>query len=590
VKQFYLTILLVLIFGYSFSQSLFYTEEIIGDTWYDLQTNNSCQNRLYLYDDGTIGAAWTRGMNHPNYTDRGTGYNFYDGLSWQPMPEERIENDRTGWPSYAPLGENGEIVISHYSGADTSGLVYCRRENKGMGDWSFSHFNGPSGHEELFWPRLVTSGVNYENLHLIALTAPVAHGGAIYQGLNGALLYSLSTDQGETWDIQNEILPGMDSTYYDGYLGDSYAFAEPGDNIVAFVAGSYAHDLFLMKSTDGGQTFTKTIIWDHPYDKVNPGFVTDTFYTVDGSLDVEIDVSGKAHVVFGISRCWYDFTYNSWRLDKSIDGVGYWNEERTPFSSNINALNPYDDPDSELIQDYSLVGWAQDIDNDGEITYLYDYFGYGNIGISSMVQLVVDDLNRIFLVFTSVTETYDDGLMNYRRLWFRSSLDGGNTWRDFYHFAENDPQSIFNEYAFPSCASNSDDYLYLTCIIDNEPGIYNQPNENPSYNEISFIKISKEEVVGIENEPISADGFAVSQNTPNPCAGKTTIKVLLPFAGDVLVEVLNVAGQQVYAQTYRGLSAGNNPVILDLSNVETGVYFYLVKFEDQVLVDKMIIR
>ncbi|MCB0807237.1 MAG: T9SS type A sorting domain-containing protein, partial [Bacteroidales bacterium] len=70
----------------------------------------------------------------------------------------------------------------------------------------------------------------------------------------------------------------------------------------------------------------------------------------------------------------------------------------------------------------------------------------------------------------------------------------------------------------------------------------------------------------------------------------TTIKVQLPFAGDVFVEVFNVAGQQVYAQTYHGFGAGNNQVTLDLSNVESGVYFYKVKFDDHYLVNKMVIR
>ncbi len=42
----------------------------------------------------------------------------------------------------------------------------------------------------------------------------------------------------------------MDSTQYNGFTGDCYAFAEPQNNIVAFVVGSYKNDMFLMKSTD----------------------------------------------------------------------------------------------------------------------------------------------------------------------------------------------------------------------------------------------------------------------------------------------------------------------------------------------------
>ncbi len=53
---------------------------------YDLQTNGSSQNRIYLFDDGFIGATWTYGMESSSYPDRGTGYNSFNGFSWQPYP------------------------------------------------------------------------------------------------------------------------------------------------------------------------------------------------------------------------------------------------------------------------------------------------------------------------------------------------------------------------------------------------------------------------------------------------------------------------------------------------------------------------
>ncbi len=347
---------------------------------------------------------------------------------------------------------------------------------------------------------MVTGGVNHDKIFLLALTEPVSHGGITYHGLDGALLYSLSNDGGETWEILNQILPGMDSTEYTGFVYDCYAIAEPKDNIVAFVVGSYAQDMFLMKSIDYGQTFEKTLIWDHPYDSITPVVAKDTFYCVDGSLAISLDQNGMAHTAFGIVRTYFDETQHSWRFNKNTDGVGYWNETMPAFSSDPNALNPYGDPQSELIPDYNLIGWAQDINGDGAITYLDDYFGYQHYGISSMVQLVIDDFNRIFLFFTSVTECYDNGIMNYRRLWSRSSTDGGFTWGPFYHFFVNDSSTIWNEFSFPDCAANSDDFLYLTVQVDMEPGIFNFPSENEEQNDLKFIKIPKDEIVGI-NQP-----------------------------------------------------------------------------------------
>ena len=110
-------------------------EEIIGDTRYDDQANASCQNRIYVYDDGTIGATWTRAVNDGSWDDRGTGYNYFDGTTWGTAPTEQIEDEKTGWPSYAPLGENGEIAVAHGS----NGLIMSTRDEKGTGEIGRAH-------------------------------------------------------------------------------------------------------------------------------------------------------------------------------------------------------------------------------------------------------------------------------------------------------------------------------------------------------------------------------------------------------------------------------------------------------------------
>ncbi|MEZ5197145.1 MAG: hypothetical protein R2764_12280 [Bacteroidales bacterium] len=60
-----------------------------------------------------------------------------------------------------------------------------------------------------------------------------------------------------------------------------------------------------MKSTDGGDTWDKTLIWEHPY-PMWFNEVTDTFFCMDGSFDVELDMNGMAHLVFGINRAHSD--------------------------------------------------------------------------------------------------------------------------------------------------------------------------------------------------------------------------------------------------------------------------------------------
>ena len=174
--------------------------------------------------------------------------------------------------------------------------------------------------------------------------------------MDGALLYSRSTNGGLTWDHQNVLFPELDSSYYKNIVGDSYAWAEPKDNIVAFISGSCMHDLFLMKSTDYGETFEKTIIWDHPFDNGYQIIPEDTFYCVDGSMAAAIDNQDKVHVAFGISKSWFVPGNGYLDLFWRDDGLGYWNEDRPTFSTNKNALNPYGHPESELVMDQSLIG------------------------------------------------------------------------------------------------------------------------------------------------------------------------------------------------------------------------------------------
>lgn len=164
-------------------------ETEVGDTWYDRQANSTNQNRIFLYEDGTIGVIWILGYDNPGFNDRGTGYNFYDGDQWDDFPIERIESQRCGWPSYAPLGENGEIIAAHIAGGNDDGLLINKRIEKGTGDWTETLYQGPSpGGEGLVWPRIFTEPTNPNMVHLIALTRPEGNGGTIYQGQDGAFL------------------------------------------------------------------------------------------------------------------------------------------------------------------------------------------------------------------------------------------------------------------------------------------------------------------------------------------------------------------------------------------------------------------
>jgi hypothetical protein len=560
-------------------------EEQIGDTRYDDQANASIQNRIYLYEDGTIGATWTRAMADGTWTDRGTGYNYFDGNLWGSFPTTQVEVEKTGWPSYSPLGENGEIIVAH----GANGRVISTRDNKGTGTWNYSLLEGPEGHEYVVWNRTITSGINNMRVHSMAVTASTVYSGTPYLGLNGALVYSLSTDGGNTWTIENEVLEGMTSDNYVGYEGDTYCFAPPKDDIVAFVVGESWYDLYLMKSTDGGETFEKTLIWEHPYpffDTQAPS-VTDTFYCADGSHSCIIDNNGTVHVAFGINRAVADGTSSYWF--PFVDGIAYWNENMPGFSNNLYALSPYGDPGSELIEDYNLIAWSQDVNNNGTLE-IADEIGTYYIGFSSFPQFVYGANNQLFLIYSSVTETYNNGTTNYRHLWARTSSDGGVSWDDFFDLTI-DLVHIFDECVYPSCAANSDDYIHLVFQTDIEPGVNIWGTGHaPVDNKTVYMKVLKSDITGInENKPFIYD-YDVSQNFPNPFNTITEVKVNLRKTTDIKLEVFNMTGQNVFNAQKNGAAPGMNSFIINAQVLSSGIYFYTVTAGNTSITKKMIVE
>ncbi|MCF8301902.1 MAG: T9SS type A sorting domain-containing protein [Bacteroidales bacterium] len=455
-------------------------ETDIGETMYDLQTNHSMQNRYVVYPDNFEAAVWNYGMDQPMFPDRGSGYNSFDGDNWNSFPGGRIESERAGWPSYAPWGAEGEIVCAHLTGNENVGLMINKREQKGTGEWEESLFQGPEGHEDVLWPRLITSGTNHEIIHLIYLTRPVTNGGSHYQGLDGALLYSCSTDGGETWEIKDQIVQGLGADFYTGFREDTYCWLEPQDDNIAFLVGDDWTDLVLLKSTDNGSTWNQSVIWNHPYpmfDLENPT-ATDTFYCNDGAVHGAFDSGGKVHVVFGINRACSDGEETSWF--PFVDGLAYWNEDDEEFNAggdNLDALNPYDDPDSELQEGDNLIGWVPDLNENGVwvedlVCNMPDCIGLYNLGASSMPQMMIDDNDVIHVVFSAVCEVFSTSGRNYRHLFYTHSYNG-SIWPtgDFVWLTEN-PVHTFDECVYPSIASSSaDNKLHLIYQRDDEPGL-----------------------------------------------------------------------------------------------------------------------
>lgn len=564
-------------------------EAQIGETRYDLQTNNSVQNRFYLYADGTMAGTWTYGISDPNFADRGTGYNYFDGTNWAAMPTVGIESVRVGWPSYAPYGADGEIVAAHNG---STGLNIAIRTNKGTGTWTESTLVGPvtsGATTALLWPRMITSGTNHDVIHVLACTdqatAPAHY---TYQGQELALVYSRSTDGGVTWNKENVVLSAMDSLHYIGFGGDTYEWAEPKGDTLAFVVGDNWIDLFLMKSTDGGDTWTKTIIFQHPYPMWTDAVLTpDTPYVCDGAHSVVLDNNGDAHVFFGIMRVMNDVASD----DESsyfpyISGLGYWNE----------SMSTYTDVTPEVVDaNGTLVGFLYDIDGNDSLDWPDNGteipFGAYYLSLTSMPNATIDADGNIFLVYSAYMETLNDGLQGYRHIIARKSEDGGITWSDFSELNA----GIMHEYdecVFPSIAYNTDENIHLIYQADANPGLAVRGDEDAyGDNQIIYLSVAKADIgtnIGIKE--VDSDIFFVSQIYPNPFKETATINITLYKTSELSLEIYNIMGQKVYGISKGNVGAGTHTFTINANNLNSGIYFYTVKANGNTVTKKMIVE
>ncbi|MDD4603654.1 MAG: T9SS type A sorting domain-containing protein [Bacteroidales bacterium] len=555
-------------------------EDIIGTSRYDMQSNGGMMSRLYLWPDGSLSGTWTKAMSDPNYGDRGTGYNYSDGTAWGTAPAGRIENVKTGWPNISPWNVNGEIVISHKS---TPTLVMNTRPVKGTGNWTQSNVPvAPAGVTGLLWPRMITSGSNHQNVHVIVMTTPVANGGTSYQNLDGALLYYRSTDGGANWDKNGIQLPGMTSTEYLGFGGDDYAFVEPhGDTIAFLVAGQWT-DTFLMYSYNNGDTWTKQMIFHNAYSLTPATQVTPSFICTTGDIAGAMDKNGVFHVAFGRMRAKSDGTGTP-SYYPGTDGIVYWNSTMPAIDSTLLT-------DIEaLINENRCIGYVASNANPNDTIVGFPKYG---VGLSSWPQVSIDDYNNIYFVWSSLTVgNPSPDPYNYRHIWGRAWFNGKTEWSEMKDFNEG-VFYMFQEYAYPATAKAlKNDKVQLIAQTSSQPGSNIKDTSIPIHDvniEYREIPVSDFFSLGL-NTPVATKN-TVSQNCPNPVKGVTYFNVTLTKAANVVVEVSNIMGQKIMSFDKGLVNSGLSTYTIDGNQLTSGIYFYTVKINGESYTHKMIVE
>ena len=511
------------------------TETVIGTTTYDLQSNAALQNRILVHNDGTISAVWTMSKEYnTTYSDRGTGYNFFDGTSWEAQPNTRIESSRGGWPSIIALENGSECAITHNT---TNSLINnTSRSYVGTGSWN-ENIVTPN---YLIWNRSVSGGLDGNTIHMIALTEPASgtFNGMPFNGVDGALLYFRSQDGGATWDITNMQLPGTDSSSQIGMSGDVYAIAAQEATVVVAYFDDWG-DSFIIKSTDNGDTWTKTIFLDFPIDKysINDGIdldnndTLDHIYSTDNNGALILDNNGSAHIFYGVMKYADDDTTDTdpatgTPLSSYYPGtnmLAYWNESfgadysDTTLKDTVNYVDasgivtPRGIWWSDMMNDH-VIASAPDLNGDSIVEGI-DSLGGAALYYSSRASMPsagIDASGNIWLSFSAYTENVNTSKQVFRHIYVTKSEDGGITWKKPVDVTPHDDWDGMQECVFGSMNPVVDDKIRIIYQKDFEPGlavrgdgVSTDPNIDPDMvdnNDIVYLEI---DTVGLFNGPFT---------------------------------------------------------------------------------------
>jgi hypothetical protein len=601
----------------------------VGNTSYDLQTNAAVARRHYVYDpsgNNNLTTLWTMAQTTgPTFSDRGTGYNHYQGSSYGPFPSSRIEAERTGWPMGVRLPSGEELIVSHDPATGSERLRFYK--NTGLGSTSFAQFPTNISSSRAIWPRMASSG---DNIYVIT-----NHQDTGFQHPTSKVkiptFYSRSTDAGATWTNDHIQLPGYDTSRYVNGGGDTYSI-DAKDNIVAIVLGGYYDDVAMWKSTDYGVTFTKTLVDSFPLagfynmnnrtsdiylnnDPSTPGQdgIPDTLPFNDGSVDVLIDNNNMVHVFFGLSRgVKPGISSDSAYFFPGTNGLVHWTE------ANPNVFN--------------LIGYSDDCDGDGVLN-ITDGTVDGGVasqggryrlsGLSSMPSAGIDASGNIYCVYTAVNElditnpnipTYNGIDQNFRDIHVNFSTDGGLTWAAEPQNITNDQLGTFNgnEEVYASISRNIGSTLEISYQFDTEPGTELQNGDDAGLNHIIAVSVTVNEILNNTFENACGKSTAqtalrgpfdtdVSSNKlldnafgtivyPNPTLGITTFNFELNNGGTTEILVSNLMGQTVFTVANGNFNAGFNEVKADFSSLSSGLYLYTIRAEGKSFTGRLVVN
>ena len=334
----------------------------------------------------------------------------------------------------------------------------------------------------------------------------------------------------------------------------------------------------LLKTTDGGDTWGDPIhvqlggvdgieslkyYWSdeilESIDIYGPGFNRDeVYYNLGFSADIIVDSRGNPHVTgiiaIGSPDGWYpgEGTMATWHVF-SDDGGTTWDGtalyDNIFLDGTVGDLEQYNRPYAASTIDghYLFFGWI-DTDLDGAEGNTNPNIFVVGYDIEDHFYTEVDNVTALSLYWFSAFY----GSMSQ----YVFAEENGNMWDCEIPF-------IFTEYTVPGDPASEMNFYYIDGYTMSMP-------------------------VGVENN-VNIANFSVSQNTPNPAVNSTNILVTTESAGVINLRVSNILGQVVHQE-----SVNNNALAhtfqVNVSNLDSGIYFYTIELGNKSITKKMLVK
>ena len=603
------------------------------DTKYDLQSNHYVANRMYQLPTGEVGvvATWSN-QNKPS-ADRGTGYNFFDGAEWGEKPTARIEAYKTGWPSIAQWGENGEILLAHGGGivgTDTipSGMQCYVRETAGEGEWQHvgtlpPHPEGyPYEDEYPTWPRVITCGENHD---IVIAVATLQHLFTSDSGTTNSCFWRTddATDL-ERWEVSYGPLEEL-NLHQDVFSADDYALASNGHTVALIYSGVLTNSVYLFKSTDDGETWATTKVWEHPMEGHpldEPGLDYGDTLFMPMNASITIDNNDVVHAAFNT----FEMThlaetlpgYYSYYNGRSVDGILYWNDTQDPIHDTEHPEylgTSYEEHFAHPNQFHAARLWWPIVDEPGYVHMIADstrwigfiptykdesgtYIQWDNDmfyhddyhsriwGASGHQALSCDPNGNLACAFSTPCTRRTDNTYYLRTIIvsYRKAEENAYWVQDWDDLME-DFSLQFEDALFTSAVPNTNGEFefWFSYQHDNKVGLYWQTDGTQTSASQNTIQVVKVYTPNADVEEAEAKDV-VYNIYPNPATDY--IMVNSAMKANATISFVNLAGQTVKT-IKKDLTVGENSINIDL---ESGVYFCTISANGFTKTTKVIVK